>query len=175
LRTQQIIAYESGAAATVDPLAGSYYVEALTDEIEKLALEYIRKIDEMGGAVKAVESGYMENEIQDSAYAFQKAVESGEQVIVGVNRFQTQEDLPTNLLRVDPVVRENQVRKLDKIRTDRDSSEVKTALDTLKKSAEGVDNLVPVIVECVKKRSTLGEICNVLRGVFGEYTHSSQC
>ena len=175
LRTQQIIAYETGAADTVDPLAGSYYVEALTSEIERQASEYIRKIDEMGGAVKAVECGYVEQEIQDSAYRFQKAVESNEQVIVGVNRFQVKEDLPSNLLRVDPAVRETQMRKLAQIRSERDSHDVHSSLDELRKAALGTDNLVPPILDAVKKRATLGEICDVLRGVFGEYTHASQC
>lgn len=175
LRTQQIIAYETGAADTVDPLAGSYYVEALTSEIERQASEYIRKIDEMGGAVKAVECGYVEQEIQDSAYRFQKAVESNEQVIVGVNRFQVKEDLPSNLLRVDPAVRETQMRKLAQIRSERDSHDVHSSLEELRKAALGTDNLVPPILDAVKKRATLGEICDVLRGVFGEYTHASQC
>ncbi len=175
LRTQQIIAHETGATSTVDPLAGSYYVEALTSEIETHALEYIRKIDEMGGAVKAVESGYMENEIQDSAYRFQKAVESGDQVIVGMNRFQTaKDDRPSKLLRVDPAVREEQCRRLDKIRAERDSSGVQEALAQLKGAAQGTDNVMYPIMTAVKKRATLGEICDVLRGVFGEYTHGSR-
>jgi methylmalonyl-CoA mutase, N-terminal domain len=175
LRTQQIIAYESGAVDTVDPLAGSYFVEALTHEIEKGATEYIRKIDEMGGAVRAVECGFIESEIQDSAYQFQKAVESGDRVIVGVNRFQTQEKLPSNLLRVDPRVRETQLKGLEKLRSKRDSAAVESALVELRKCAEGTDNLMPPILDAVKKRVTLGEICGVLRQVFGEYTHASQC
>lgn len=175
LRTQQIIAYETGAADTVDPLAGSYYVESLTSEIERQASEYIRKIDEMGGAVKAVECGYVEQEIQDSAYRFQKAVESNEQVIVGVNRFQVKEDLPSNLLRVDPAVRKTQMRKLAQIRSERDSHGVQSSLEALRNAALGTDNLVPPILDAVKKRVTLGEICDVLRGVFGEYTHASRC
>jgi methylmalonyl-CoA mutase N-terminal domain/subunit len=175
LRTQQIIGYESGAADTVDPLAGSYYVEALTNKIEHLASEYIKKIDEMGGAVRAVECGFIEQEIQDSAYRFQKAVESGDQVIVGMNRFQTEWVTPTGLLKVDPAVREMQVKRLEKLRADRDSSAVTAALAALKKAAQGTDNVVPPILDAVKKRVTLGEICNVLREVFGEYSHASQC
>jgi methylmalonyl-CoA mutase N-terminal domain/subunit len=175
LRTQQIIGYETGAADTVDPLAGSYYVEALTNEIERRASQYIKKIDEMGGAVRAVECGFIEQEIQDSAYRFQKAVESGEQVIVGVNRFQTDWVSPTGLLKVDPTVRENQIKRLEELRAARDSSAVKDALAVLKKAAQGTDNVVPPILDAVKKRATLGEICNVLREVFGEYTHASQC
>jgi methylmalonyl-CoA mutase N-terminal domain/subunit len=175
LRTQQIIACETGAADTVDPLAGSYYIEALTDEIERRALEYIKKIDEMGGAVKAVECGYIEDEIQDSAYRFQKAVEANEQIIVGVNRFQTERTPLTNLLRVDPTVRETQMSRLKKLRAERDSHTVDKALAELKKCASGSDNLMPPILDAVRKRVTLGEICGVLRGVFGEYTHGSHC
>ena len=174
LRTQQVIAYESGAADSVDPLAGSYYVEALTNEIEEKAFDYIKKIDEMGGAVRAVESGYIEEEIQDSAYTFQKAVESGEQVIVGVNRFQVEEKLPSDLLRVNPAVRETQVKRLEKLRSERDSNAVDAALEDLRRVAQGTDNLMPTILDAVKKRVTLGEICGVLREVFGEYTHAAQ-
>ncbi|HMK36724.1 MAG TPA: methylmalonyl-CoA mutase family protein [Desulfomonilaceae bacterium] len=175
LRTQQIVGYETGAADTVDPLAGSYYVEALTSDIERRALEYIKKIDDMGGAVRAVECGFIEQEIQDSAYRFQKAVESGDQIIVGVNRFQTDWVTPSGLLKVDPSVRENQVDRLEKLRAQRDSSAATLALANLKKAAQGTDNVVPPILDAVKKRVTLGEICNILREVFGEYTHASQC
>jgi len=175
LRTQQIIAHETGVADTVDPLAGSYYIEALTDEIEQKATEYIKKIDEMGGAVQAVECGFIEEEIQNSAYEFQKAVESGEQVIVGVNRFQTGTAPPTNLLRVDPAVREIQIQRLQQIRSTRDSAAVSRCLEELRRCASGTENLMPPILEAVKKRVTLGEICGVLREVFGEYTHASQC
>jgi methylmalonyl-CoA mutase N-terminal domain/subunit len=156
-------------------LAGSYYIEALTNEIENRAQEYIRKIDEMGGAVKAVECGFIEDEIQDSAYRFQKAVESNDHVIVGVNRFQSEGAPPTNLLRVDPAVRESQIGRLKKIRTERDSYSVNSALSLLRKCAAGNENLMPPIFDAVKKRVTLGEICGVLREVFGEYTHVSHC
>lgn len=175
LRTQQIVAYETGVADTVDPMAGSYFVEGLTNEIEKLALEYIKKIDEMGGAVKAVECGFIEQEIQDSAYKFQKAVESGDQVIVGVNRFQTVGASPKDLLKVDPKVRQNQIQKLGRIYAERDSDTVKKALEELRKAALGTDNLMPPILDAVRKRVSLGEICDVLRGVFGEYLHASHC
>lgn len=175
LRTQQIIGYETGAAETVDPLGGSYYVEALTDQIERQAMDYIRRIDEMGGAVRAVECGFIEGEIQDSAYRFQKAVESGDQVIVGVNRFQTEESIPTGLLRVDPAVRETQIRRLRELRSARDSSAVAAALLELKAAAEGTANVMPPILAAVKKRATLGEICNVLREIFGEYIYASHC
>ncbi len=173
LRTQQLVAYETGVADTVDPLAGSYFVENLTNEIERLAFNYIKKIDEMGGAVRAVECGFIEQEIQDSAYKFQKAYESGEQVIVGVNRFQTEEAPPKGLLKVDPKVREIQIEKLKKIYSERDSAAVKQALDTLQKAAQGNDNVMPPILDAVRKRASLGEICDVLRGVFGEYLHAS--
>lgn len=175
LRTQQIIGYETGVADTVDPLAGSYYVESLTNEIERRALDYIKKIDEMGGAVKAVEEGFIEQEIHDSAYTFQKAVDANEQVIVGVNCFQTEWVTPSGLLKVDPAVRQNQMDKLEKLRAARDSSAVADALAKLEKAAQGTDNLMPIILDSVKKRATLGEICNVLRKVFGEYTHTSRC
>jgi len=175
LRTQQIVAFETGAADTVDPLAGSYYVEALTNEIERLASEYIAKIDEMGGAVRAVECGFIEQEIHDSAYQFQRAVESGDQVIVGVNKFQTQEEFKAKLLRVDPAIRELQCKRLEKIRRERDSAAVERALAELKKAAEGTDNVMPPIVEAVKKRGTSARSGDVLRSVFGQYTHASQC
>ena len=175
LRTQQIVAYETGVAETVDPLAGSYFVEALTDEIERLATEYIKKIDEMGGAVRAVECGFIEQEIQDSAYKFQKAVESGDQVIVGVNRFQTGSAPPKGLLKVDPMVRETQIQRLQKIYAERDSAAVRDCLETLRKVAQGSDNIMPTILDAVRKRVSLGEICDVLRQVFGEYLHASQC
>lgn len=175
LRTQQIVAYETGVCETVDPLAGSYYVEALTSEIERKALEYINKIDEMGGAVRAVECGFMEEEIQDSAYRFQQEVESGEQVIVGVNRFHIKEELPSGLLRVNPAVRDTQIKRLTDIRSQRDAAAVAKALEELKVTAEGTGNLMPPIIAAVRCMCSLGEICDVLRGVFGEYTHASHC
>jgi methylmalonyl-CoA mutase, N-terminal domain len=175
LRTQQIIAYETGAADTVDPLAGSYYIEALTNLIEEKAFDYIKKIDEMGGAVRAIECGFIEEEIQDSAYGFQKEIESGDRVIVGVNRFQTESELPSGLLRVDPAVGEAQTKRLEQVRATRDSSAVSSALETLRAAAQGSDNVMPPIIEAVKQRATLGEICGVLREVFGEYTHAAQC
>jgi methylmalonyl-CoA mutase, N-terminal domain len=175
LRTQQIIAYETGVCETVDPLAGSYYVEALTSEIERKAAEYIKKIDDMGGAVRAVECGFVEEEIQDSAYRFQQEVESGDQVIVGMNRFQIQEQLPSGLLRVNPAVRDTQIKRLEGIRAARDSAAVTRALEDLRSTAQGTGNVMPPIVEAVRCMGTLGEICNVLREVFGEYTHASHC
>ncbi|NPV27343.1 MAG: methylmalonyl-CoA mutase family protein [Firmicutes bacterium] len=170
LRTQQILAYESGAADTVDPLAGSYYVEALTDQLQEQAEAYLTKIDAMGGAVKAIEKGYVQSEIQRSAYESQLAVERGQKIIVGVNKFQTHYEPPKNLLKVDPAVRERQIVKLNELKTNRDNARVQTALKTLKECAQGTDNLYPPILEAVKAYATLGEICDTLRDVFGEYT-----
>jgi methylmalonyl-CoA mutase N-terminal domain/subunit len=169
LRTQQIIAYESGAADTIDPLAGSYYVESLTNQIEELATAYINKIDEMGGAVQAIENGYMQREIQDSAYDYQRQVEQGKQIVVGVNQFQIEEAAPEGLLRVDPAVGELQKQKLQALRARRDNQAVDSALNALEEAARGDDNLMPYIYEAVKVYATLGEICGRLRNVFGEY------
>lgn len=172
LRTQQIIAYESGVADTVDPLAGSYYVEALTDEIEKRAMEYIKKIDDLGGAPKAIEKGFIQKEIQDAAYEYQKAIESGEMIVVGVNKFQMEEEPPKNILKVDPAVAEKQKERLAKLRSDRDNQKVKETLVSVEKAAQGEENLMPYIIEAVKSYATLGEICDVLRNVFGAYQES---
>ncbi len=169
LRTQQLIAYESGVTDTVDPLGGSYYVEELTREIYDRAEDYIRKIDEMGGAPAAIEQGYVQKEIQDSAYRYQREIEQNERVVVGLNRFQIEEERPKNLLRVDPSVRVSQVEKLNKLKSERDNGKVEQALANLKQAALGDDNLMPSILEAVKIYATLGEICDVLRGVFGEY------
>jgi len=169
LRTQQIIAYESGVADVVDPLAGSYYVESLTDEIKKSAMEYIEKIDKMGGATVAIENGYMQREIQNSAYNYQKEVESKNKIVVGVNMFQIEEEPPKNLLKVDPKVEELQRQKLKKLREERDNQKVQKTLTELEKACEGTENLMPYILEAVKAYATLGEICGVMREVFGEY------
>ncbi len=169
LRTQQIIAYESGVAETVDPLAGSYYVESLTDQIEKEVLQYIKRIDDLGGAVKAIEQGYVQQEIQDSAYAWQMDVEKGERIIVGLNKFQVKENPPKGLLRVDPAVGERQKQKLAQLRQSRDNATVQRTLEALRKAARGPDNLMPPILDAVRAYATLGEICGVLREEFGEY------
>ncbi|AAM25528.1 methylmalonyl-CoA mutase N-terminal domain/subunit [Caldanaerobacter subterraneus subsp. tengcongensis MB4] len=169
LRTQQIIAYESGVCDTPDPLAGSYYVEYLTDEIEKRAFEYIKKIDELGGAVKAIDLGYMQREIQESAYRYQMEIESGKRIIVGLNKFQMEEEPPKNLLKVDPQVEIVQREKIKKVKEMRDNARVEKALKALKKAAEGDDNLMPWILDAVREYATLGEITDVLRSVFGEY------
>lgn len=169
LRTQQILAYESGATETIDPLAGSYYVETLTDQLQEQAEAYLAKIDAMGGAVKAIEKGYIQAEIQKSSYTHQLDIERGEKIIVGVNRFQTKYSSPKNLLKVDPSVRDQQAAKLEKLKETRDNAQVQAALKELKKTAEGTGNLYPPILDAVKVYATLGEICDTLREVFGEY------
>ncbi len=172
LRTQQILAFESGTGDTADPLAGSYYVEALTDELEARALQYIKKVDEIGGTVRAIEAGYIQGEIERSAYEYQKRVESEEYVVVGLNKFQEKEGETTQklkVLRVDPSVRERQTERIRRFKSARDSSSTKASLDTLRNTARRNANLVPPIVDCVKALATLGEISDVLREVYGEY------
>jgi methylmalonyl-CoA mutase N-terminal domain/subunit len=168
LRTQQILAYETGVTDTIDPLAGSYYVEWLTDELEKRAWEYIRKIDELGGSVRAIELGYMQHEIEEAAYQFQKDVEEGRRVIVGVNKFQTKEDLRPDVLRVDPEIGRRQAQKLAALRSRRDNAAAGTALAALEDAARGTANLLPRILAAVEAWATLGEISDTLRKVFGE-------
>ncbi len=170
LRTQQIIAEESGVADVVDPLGGSYYVEWLTDRIEEEAMKYIEKIDEMGGMIKAIESGYVQREIQKSAYEKQKAIDEGEITVVGVNKYQIEEEIQIELLRVDKAVVEKQIKRLQEFRKNRDVKKVEEALDRLRKAAEKEDeNLMPYVLEAVKARATLGEMTDALRDVFGEF------
>ncbi|WP_371361020.1 acyl-CoA mutase large subunit family protein [Sporomusa malonica] len=170
LRTQQIVAYESGLADVVDPLAGSYYIEALTNQIEKEAWEYIGKIDDMGGAVVAIEKGYIQREIQESAYKWQMEVESKQRIIVGVNQFQVAEKPVEGLLRVDSSVGELQKKKLADLRARRDNGAVQATLAALEAGCQDENtNLMPLILEAVKAYATLGEICGVMRKVFGEY------
>jgi methylmalonyl-CoA mutase N-terminal domain/subunit len=169
LRTQQLIGYESGVADIVDPLGGSYYIEELTEEIFNRAKEYIDKIDELGGAAEAIEKGFIQREIQDSAYRYQREIEKDERIVVGVNKFQVEEESPKDLLRVDPAVRLSQIEKLKRLKSERDNASVKDILNKLRKAAEGKDNLMPIIVDAVKAYGTLGEICDALRDVFGEY------
>jgi methylmalonyl-CoA mutase N-terminal domain/subunit len=170
LRTQQIIAEESGVADVADPLGGSYYIEWLTDRIEEEAMRYIDKIDEMGGMVKAIESGFVQKEIQRSAYEKQKAIDSGEITVVGVNKYQIEEEIEIDLLKVDKSVVERQIARLRKFRENRDKNEVEKALERLKNAAEREDeNLMPYVYEAVKSRATLGEMTDALREVFGEY------
>jgi len=173
LRTQQIVANESGVTETVDPLAGSYYVESLTDRIDSLAREYIAKIDSLGGMVRAIEEGYPQRQIQEAAYSCQREIESGERVVVGVNSYRIEETAPASLLRVDPSVGDAQIAKLAGIRAKRDGGAVRDALTVLERAAGSSDNLMPPILECVRCYATLGEICGVLRRVFGEYRPGS--
>ncbi|MBE0616609.1 MAG: methylmalonyl-CoA mutase, partial [Proteobacteria bacterium] len=170
LRTQQIIAYESGVADTIDPLGGAYCVEALTDQIEAKAQEYIDKIDAMGGVVKAIEAGYLQGEIADAAFAYQRSVESSDQVVVGVNMFQIKEEMPKNVLRVDREVEAYQRKKLAAMKDERDKTAVQAALKGLQRVAVDGGNVVPSIFEAVKTYASLGEISDVLRGVYGEYS-----
>ncbi|WP_352404262.1 acyl-CoA mutase large subunit family protein [Sporanaerobacter acetigenes] len=172
LRTQQIVGYESGVTDTIDPLAGSYYIESLTDKIEEEAMRYIETIDELGGAPKAIAKGYIQKEIQNSAYKYQMAVEEQKEIVVGVNKFQIEEEHHKDILRVDPEVERLQKGKLAKLRQERDNEKVNETLENLRKSAEGEENLMPFILESVKTYATLGEICDVLREVFGEYEQS---
>jgi len=169
LRSQQVVAFETNVCDTVDPLAGSYYIEKLTDEVEARAQEYIDQIDRMGGAVAAIEKGFIQKEIGASAYRFQREIEKGERIIVGLNRFQTHEDKLTGLLKVDPEVGAKQVARLQELKNTRDNAVVQKTLAELKTAAEGTDNLMPPILKAVKALATLGEVCDTLRGVFGEY------
>jgi len=169
LRTQQLIAYETGVTDTIDPFAGSYVVESLTDEIEKRALEYIEKIDKLGGAVQAIEAGFQQREIQEAAYQYQKAIEDDKIIIVGVNKFQKKEEAVTDILRVDPSIEIKQCARLKKLREKRDNEKVKQARAKLTAAAKGNDNLMPFILDAVRCYTTLGEISDTLRDVFGLY------
>jgi len=169
LRTQQIVAEESGATDTIDPLAGCYYVEAMTDKIEAEIDEYIKKIDAMGGTLTAIEQGYIQKEIQNSSYRFQKEIESGERVYVGINKYTMEEPPPEGLLKVDMSVGEIEAAKLKKLRAERDQAKWKAALDNLKKVSQTDENVMPAVIEAVKAKATVGEICDVWRDVFGEY------
>ncbi|SEP26639.1 methylmalonyl-CoA mutase [Mucilaginibacter sp. OK283] len=169
LRTQQIIAFESGVTDTVDPLAGSYFIEALTDEVEAAAQLYLDKIEAMGGAVKAIEQDYIQQEIAASAYQYQIDIESGEKILVGVNKFTQQEDAPSGVFRVDDSIRKMQIEKIKKLKNKRDNQAVETTLQQLRIAAEGTENLMPFIVSSVENYATLGEIADILREVFGEY------
>ncbi len=169
LRTQQIIAHESGVADTVDPLGGSYLIENLTDAVENAAAAYIEKIDDLGGALAAIERGYIQTEIQNAAYDTQRAVEKGEQVVVGVNAFESQEKPSLETLRVDPQIENEQGRRLAALRETRDSQRVSELRSRLQQAAAGQENLLPLLIECVQGDITLGEICGTLRDVWGEY------
>lgn len=169
LRTQQIVANESGAADTIDPLAGSYYVESLTNKIEKDAMALIEKIDEIGGAPQAIEQGYIQQEIMDSAYKYQKDIENNEKIIVGVNKYQIDEDAPKGLLRVDPMVGERQKEKIKALKEKRNNEKVEETLETLRNICRSDENIMPAILDAVMEYATLGEVCGVMREEFGEY------
>lgn len=169
LRTQQIIAYESGVTDTVDPLGGSYYIEWLTKEIEDKALSYISEIDKMGGALKAIEQGYIQREIARSAYNYQRAVDSGEQVVVGVNKFATKDEREPEILAIGPEIERKQLDRLQRLKRERDSQRVSEMLNRVRDAASGSENIMPVLIETVKAYATVGEISDTLRDVFGEY------
>jgi methylmalonyl-CoA mutase N-terminal domain/subunit len=172
LRTQQIIAYESGVCNTPDPVGGAWAVEQQTDRIEAEAEDYIRKIDAMGGMLRAIETGYVQKEIQESAYESQRRIESGDSVIVGVNRFTAEARTPIELMTVDEKVGEDQRRRVLELRNDRDATRVACSLSELRQAAAGTGNLVPAILAAVEAYATVGEISDALRAVFGEYRES---
>ena len=169
LRTQQIVAFESGAPDTVDPLAGSYFVESLTNEVEQKAWELVHKIDAMGGSVSAIESGFMQEEIAASAYAYQRNIESGEKVIVGVNKFTIDKEIPIPGFKIDDSIRTIQTQKLTILKEKRNQEKVAASLNAIAKAAQGTQNLMPLVIEAVENLCTLGEISDVLRKIFGEY------
>jgi methylmalonyl-CoA mutase N-terminal domain/subunit len=174
LRTQQVIAHESGVADTVDPLAGSFYLETLTDEIEKRANEYISRIDDMGGAVAAIERGYMQREIQNSAFTYQREIETKDRIIVGVNEFTSGDSPPAELLKVNPELEEKQKARLAKVRAERNAPAARKALDSVEAAARDESNLMPRIIDAVRAYATLGEIADAMRRVFGEYQPTHQ-
>ena len=169
LRTQQIIAEESGVANTVDPLGGSYFVEALTNQMEQGVWDYFRRIDELGGVIPAIEQGFFQREIADAAYEYQRRIESGEQIIVGVNAYTIEEETPIPILKIGPEIEAKQRERLARVRRERNATRVKETLAEVRRAAQEGDNLVPPILEAVKAYATLGEIIDELRGVFGEY------
>lgn len=169
VRTQQIIAHESGVPDTVDPLAGSYFIEALTNEVEEKAWEYINKIDTMGGAVIAIEQGYLQNEIAASAYKYQKDIEEQQKIIVGVNKYETEEKMMDDILTIDDSIRNTQIEKIKKLKTERDNKKVGNILITLESNARANSNLMPALLEAAENYATLGEIADTFRKVFGEY------
>ncbi|HWH32388.1 MAG TPA: methylmalonyl-CoA mutase family protein, partial [Egibacteraceae bacterium] len=169
LRTQQVIAHETDVTYTADPLGGSWFIESLTDEIERQALDYIAKIDDMGGAVRAIEQGFQKSEMEHSSYEIAKAIEREEQIVVGVNRYRVEEEIQPELQRVDEAVRDGQVERLAKVRAERDQDAVDEALRAVAEAAKGTDNLLPPMREALRRMATIGEICDTLRGVFGRY------
>jgi methylmalonyl-CoA mutase N-terminal domain/subunit len=173
LRTQQIIAHESGVADTVDPLGGSYYVEWLTNKIEQGIKEYITRVDEIGGALEAIKKGYIQREIRRSAYDYQKAVDSGEQVVVGVNKFASAEESEVKILEIEETIERKQTERLKKLKRERENAKVKEVLDEVRQVAKGDRNVMPVLIDAVKAYATVGEMSDVLRDVFGEYKEPS--
>ncbi len=169
LRTQQILANETGITSVADPVGGSFYIEELTDQIERGAMDYIERIDAMGGTLVAIEKGYIQAEIQNAAYAFQQSVESGETVVVGVNKFRQVEENPPITFRMDPALEREQVDRLRQLRASRSASEVDARLDTLEQTARDSGNLIPKILDACEAYATVGEISDRLRRVFGEY------
>ncbi|HKP36597.1 MAG TPA: methylmalonyl-CoA mutase family protein [Pyrinomonadaceae bacterium] len=169
LRTQQVIAYESGVADTVDPVAGSYAIEELTTEIERRVVDYLDKIDALGGTLRAIETGYIQREIQNSAYEYQRAIETEEAIVVGVNRFQSEEESKIKTLRVDPAMEKDQIERVRALRARRDAGTTETSLSKLEEAARGTENVLPRILDCVEAFATVGEISNRLRAVWGEY------
>src|SRR5262249_12716843 len=169
LRTQQVVAYESGVADTVDPLAGSYAIEELTTEIERRVIDYLDKIDALGGTLHAIESGYLQREIQNSSYEYQRAIETKDAIVVGVNQFQTEEESKVKTLRVDRAIEQEQIERLRALRARRDSIATETCLVRLDEAARGTENVLPRMLDCVEAFATVGEISQRLRGVWGEY------
>ncbi|HKO03512.1 MAG TPA: methylmalonyl-CoA mutase family protein [Candidatus Acidoferrales bacterium] len=172
LRTQQILAHETGVANTIDPLGGSYAIEALTSEIESRATEYLRRIDAMGGMLRAVEQGYVQAEIQKAAYEFQMTIERGEQIVVGMNQFQSEKETPIPLLRIDPGIERTQVDRLRALRARRDAAKTTAALAEVERRARGAENLMPAVLAAIEAWATVGEIADAMRRVFGEYEES---
>ncbi len=170
VRTQQVLQHETDVTATVDPLAGSYAIESMTDEIERLATEYIERIDEMGGAVEAIETGFQKGEIERSAYELARAIEKQDEIVVGVNRYQQEEEQDVELQKLDPEVVQGQIERTQRVRAERDQEAVDDALSDVREAAEGTENLLPPMKRALRERATVGEVCDVLRDVFGTYT-----
>jgi methylmalonyl-CoA mutase N-terminal domain/subunit len=173
LRTQQVIAHESGVADTADPLAGSYAIEALTDEVETRAVKYLETIDAMGGMLRAIENGFVQREIQEAAYRYQRAIENRETIVVGVNEFRVAEESPIPTMRIDPAIEQSQIERVRAVRERRDQEAANGAIAKLEEAARGTENLLPRILDCVEAYVTVGEIGNQLRKVWGEYRESA--
>jgi len=169
LRTQQLIAYESGVADTIDPMGGSYLIESLTQQLEQKASEYLAKIDDLGGAVAAIERGYLQREIQNAAYLYQREIETKERIIVGINQFTSGHEPPTDILKVNPELEDKQKRSVARVRAERDSAKAAQALKRVETAARDGSNVMPTIVDAVRSWCTLGEIADAMRRVFGEY------